>query len=69
MEQITTSKEYVAYDLASKVYENQNTDERNDIKKDFRKNYLDLYAECLYATRGYRDYDGKPKQKPINIKY
>ena len=49
----TTTKEEVAYKLAmdiasrEKLYENENS---------YRKNLLDLYAECLYAANGYRDF-------------
>lgn len=48
----TTNKEDVAYKLTmdiagrEKLYENQ---------KNYRKELLDLYAECLYAASGYRD--------------
>lgn len=53
---ITTSKEHVAYKLAEKVlYEERysktaKTAKIQEIDEDFRKYYLDLYAECLKAA-------------------
>ncbi len=45
------SKEKVAYDLAMRIA----TEEKLFNDQEYRKKLLDLYAECLYATRGYRD--------------
>lgn len=54
---ITTSKEYVAYKLAEKVFNMESTSKRQEINADFRKNYLDLYAECLQASNNSRALD------------
>jgi hypothetical protein len=42
------SAESVALTLANRVAEKEDL----YTKSDFRKNYLDLYAECLKATKG-----------------
>lgn len=46
-----SSKERVAFDLYLEV----SRAEAQDVKKRTRKDILDLYAECLHATLGYRD--------------
>ena len=45
------SPERVAYDLARDIA----VREKNVDQSDWRKYALDLYAECLIATRGFRD--------------
>ena len=45
------SKESVALALAKEIKYREDPDNK---KGDFRKNYLDLYAECLEATKGNR---------------
>lgn len=43
------SKESVAMSLMLKINQTEKTYDR--------KHILDLYAECLHATSGYRDFD------------
>lgn len=47
------SKERVALELANAIAAKE--DIYSD-KANFRKRILDLYAECLHTTRGYRDF-------------
>ncbi len=47
---ITTSKEYVAFELAQNI--SRQEDGWDKPEEEFRKYYLDLYAECLKATGG-----------------
>ena len=46
------SPERVAENLARQIASIENLYDRDD----FRAVFLDLYAECLYATRGYRKF-------------
>ena len=45
------SKESVAHTLTIKLAKAEGLISTDP---DYRKKYLDLYAECLYATSGYR---------------
>jgi hypothetical protein len=53
---ITTSKEYMAFKLATRIFQEEYETKSNEIDADFRKHYLDLYDECLTATDGRRKY-------------
>jgi len=46
------SPEWVAYKLMWDVL----STERDDVKRRTKETYLDTYAECLHAVRGYRDF-------------
>tara|TARA_R100000750_G_C2297258_1_gene77355 strand:- start:335 stop:511 length:177 start_codon:yes stop_codon:yes gene_type:complete len=48
------TKEEVAYKLTMDIASREKLYESNDT---YREKLLDLYAECLYATNGYRDPD------------
>lgn len=56
---IPTSKEEVAFKLTEQLmdWEASRRAVPTDDAKAHRKYYLDLYAECLYATRGLRNFD------------
>jgi len=46
------SKESVALEMAMDI---ANREKFYDDSSTYRKKLLDLYAECLYATNGYRE--------------
>jgi hypothetical protein len=46
------SKESVALDIANRIL--RSSSEINPKDPEFKDKYLDLYAECLHATGGYR---------------
>lgn len=50
----TESTEEVAYKLYTDVVGAENHPHHNMSASDARKYLLDLFAECLQATRGYR---------------
>lgn len=47
-----STKESVALELTMYI---ANNEELSNDKESYRKNVLDLYAECLYATNGFRE--------------
>lgn len=46
------SPEHVAYELTQRIFTRIEQRNYEDIT---RKEFLDTYAECLHAVRGYRD--------------